>query len=1087
MTGAGSLLTAADIRMGDSFFDGFGSGTGILTITDSGAVIADNLVFGIDDAGLGDYGTGILNIGSAVGDAAAAAGTLTVTSGELTTGNGTGVVNFNHTEMDYEFDLDITGAFDVNVYSGTTVLSGDSVYTGGTRVYGGVLEVNGGTLSDADVEISNGVGSDGAAVITGAGSTWTTADYFTVGSDSGTGTLTIEDGGALTSGFVTVGSSSGEGFALVTGAGSVLTSLGDFIVGEDSTGALTVSEGGEVVSDTLVFGDDGGAGELNVGAAVGDAAAGVGVLTIASGELETGTGTGIVNFNHTGVGYAFGLGINGAFDVNHYAGETALGAASDYTGETTVYGGLLSLEGGVTAADGGVTVGTGVGSDGAVLVTGAGSVWTTGDMLVGADGGEGLLTIAAGGVAEAGGDAVVGTDASSLGAVVVTGTDSLWDIADTLYIGIESGDGTLTVEDGGTVTSAKGYVGVGLGSNGHALITGTGSSWTTTGDLMVGTEEDDADITIEDGAVVNTGGDAVVGEGAGSVGTATVTGTGSAWNVTGDLAVGIDGGDGTLTVSDDGTVESATGQVGAGGTGMALITDTGSIWTVTGDLDIGDDGTVVVADAGEVAADGINIDAGGLLGGDGFVTGNVTNGGTVRPGILGGGFKTLTITGDYTGADGLLYLRTALGDDSSPSDILVIDGGHATGSTGIFIVNTLPDCCSGAATAGDGILIVDAQNGAIIDSDAFTLAEPVEAGIYTYNLFQGMGGDLFLQSSGLRPIIAAYGAAPGLALQFAEDALGNVHDRLDPPEEKAETRYSLNGDLRSTEFAEGVWMRAFGSRRKVDTGSALGAAYKGSTAGVQVGKDIWRRENANGSRDHAGIYLAQGHADADATSNLGNAGDISLDATAAGAYWTRHGKSGVYAALSGQYARIHALKVKSGTTSISPGGDSFGASAEIGKTFRLRGAVMLEPSAQVMYQHTRFDADNDGAATVRIDDLDALTARLGLRASRAVRLAGGNTLEPWTRLDLLHKETDDTTVTVAGDRFTTPGGGTQAEIKLGITLTAAERRRRTTFGVITHKPTPPPWALFAATSYLHDIAGPGTQAVSVQIGAKVCW
>nr|WP_254898798.1 autotransporter outer membrane beta-barrel domain-containing protein [Stenotrophomonas sp. NA06056] len=93
-----------------------------------------------------------------------------------------------------------------------------------------------------------------------------------------------------------------------------------------------------------------------------------------------------------------------------------------------------------------------------------------------------------------------------------------------------------------------------------------------------------------------------------------------------------------------------------------------------------------------------------------------------------------TVRGNYRGDGGGLYLRTVLGTDNSISDRLVIDGGAATGTTGIGVLNAGG---SGAATLVDGILLVQALNGATTAPGAFSLFAPVSAGAYEYFLFKG--------------------------------------------------------------------------------------------------------------------------------------------------------------------------------------------------------------------------------------------------------------------------------------------------------------------------------------------------------------
>ncbi|WP_270994781.1 autotransporter outer membrane beta-barrel domain-containing protein, partial [Listeria seeligeri] len=83
---------------------------------------------------------------------------------------------------------------------------------------------------------------------------------------------------------------------------------------------------------------------------------------------------------------------------------------------------------------------------------------------------------------------------------------------------------------------------------------------------------------------------------------------------------------------------------------------------------------------------------------------------------------------------GGVYLKTVLGADDSASDTLVFDGGTATGSTGIGILNVGG---GGAATRTDGILVVQALNGATTAPGAFSLFAPVAAGAYEYFLFKG--------------------------------------------------------------------------------------------------------------------------------------------------------------------------------------------------------------------------------------------------------------------------------------------------------------------------------------------------------------
>lgn len=100
------------------------------------------------------------------------------------------------------------------------------------------------------------------------------------------------------------------------------------------------------------------------------------------------------------------------------------------------------------------------------------------------------------------------------------------------------------------------------------------------------------------------------------------------------------------------------------------------------------------------------------------------------PPTLASSYKTLVV-GSYTGQGGMIGLNTFLGADGSPSDRVVIDGGSATGQTGLRITNAGGP---GALTLGDGIQVVDAIHGGSTSPGAFALSQRVVEGPYEYRL-----------------------------------------------------------------------------------------------------------------------------------------------------------------------------------------------------------------------------------------------------------------------------------------------------------------------------------------------------------------
>jgi len=145
-----------------------------------------------------------------------------------------------------------------------------------------------------------------------------------------------------------------------------------------------------------------------------------------------------------------------------------------------------------------------------------------------------------------------------------------------------------------------------------------------------------------------------------------------------------------------------------------------------------------------------------------------------------------------------IIFNTYLGDDSSPSDLLILDGRTAgltaTGQAKITVNNTGGP---GAQTTADGIKLVQVENNATTADDTFTLASRVAAGAYEYDLFKnGVGADAadgnwYLRSIKkqkstdpeeppvIRPEVPAYLAN----MRAVSDLfMMNLHDRLGEPQ-----------------------------------------------------------------------------------------------------------------------------------------------------------------------------------------------------------------------------------------------------------------------------------------------------------------
>ncbi|MGA8991225.1 MAG: autotransporter domain-containing protein, partial [Rhodoplanes sp.] len=200
VTGAGSIWNSFPaLRIGGSTLNtGFGvlpgPGTGTLTIADGGTVsVAGGAGTAIVAEPVGS--TGILNIGAAADNAAVAPGFLSAAMVQFGLGNG--ALNFNHTATDYVFAPLIAGNGSVNVFSGTTILTAGSTYTGLTTINGGALIVNGSIASSALTTVNGGVlggvGTVGNTLIN-AGGTFAPGPQNAPGSMTVAGNLAFQPG-----------------------------------------------------------------------------------------------------------------------------------------------------------------------------------------------------------------------------------------------------------------------------------------------------------------------------------------------------------------------------------------------------------------------------------------------------------------------------------------------------------------------------------------------------------------------------------------------------------------------------------------------------------------------------------------------------------------------------------------------------------------------------------------------------------------------------------------------------------------------------------------------------------------------------
>lgn len=422
-------------------------------------------------------------------------------------------------------------------------------------------------------------------------------------------------------------------------------------------------------------------------------------------------------------------------------------------------------------------------------------------------------------------------------------------------------------------------------------------------------------------------------------------------------------------------------------------------------------------------------------------------------------YKTVT-TGNYVGSGSSLTLNTFLGDDSSPSDKLIVNGGTATGTTAVTIHNTTGP---GAATSANGVQIVQALNGASTASNAFTLANELRPGAFYYELFHGglngnNANDWYLRSSfeieapppggggggssetpgevarpgvpqgpeivlpvdpppqplvpgTLYPIIgpelSTYGVVQPLARQMGLTTLGTLHERI------GDTLTLQNAGNEGEGLARSAWGRIVGEQIDNRYLAYSNAGANGQLLGIQAGLDVWRGSLAAGHRDVGGFYFAYANSNAATDGLVTNAaatgyvqtqtGRINLNGYSIAGYWTHYGPTGWYldAVLQGTF---YDGEANTQATSLPTEGSGVATSLEAGYPIPLSfgPGFVLEPQLQIIWQHVSFDAKSDGLGRIDLGSTSGATGRIGVRGQWNIESGDDRLWQPYGRINLWH-------------------------------------------------------------------------------------
>ncbi|MFC7398203.1 autotransporter-associated beta strand repeat-containing protein [Chelatococcus sp. GCM10030263] len=629
----GTLNTTADITSGR-----------IVTLDGAGTFLADagtTATFTGDMTGAGALtkdGAGTLVV---AGDASHSGGT-TITAGTLQVGDGAtsgslvgnvinnGTLALNRSD-EVTFAGLVSGTGDLQqIGTGTTILTGDSTYTGGTTIASGTLQLgNGGTSGSITGDVAND------------------------------GTLVVNRSDALT----LDGVISGSGDLQQSGTGTTIL-----------TGDSTYTGGTTIASGTLQLGDGGTSGSItgdvtNNGTLVfnrSDAVTFAGVIS-GSGDLRH-IGDGITTLTATNT-YSGGTAIDGgtlriSTDANlgDAAGGLSFNGGTLNTTADVASGRDVALAGaGIFLTDAGTstTLTGGISGAGALTKDGAGTLVVAGDASH-----SGGTTITAG-TLQVGDGATSGTLA---GDVTNNGTLAFNRSDDVTFAGVVSGTGDLQQIGTGTtiLTSDSSYTGGTTIASGTLQLGDGGTSGSITGDVTNnGTLAfDRSDAVTFDGLITGTGGVNQIG-----AGMTTLTADNAYAGPT-DIQAG------TLLVNGDQSGATGLTSVESGAT-------LGGMGTLGGDVTVSDGGAISPGSSG---------DAPGTLTVNGNVAlsgASVLNYNFGQANVPGGAFNDLlTVHGDLT-LDGILNVTTTVGGSFDPGIYRVISYDGTLTNNGLA-VGTIP-------------------------------------------------------------------------------------------------------------------------------------------------------------------------------------------------------------------------------------------------------------------------------------------------------------------------------------------------------------------------------------------------------------
>ena len=150
-------------------------------------------------------------------------------------------------------------------------------------------------------------------------------------------------------------------------------------------------------------------------------------------------------------------------------------------------------------------------------------------------------------------------------------------------------------------------------------------------------------------------------------------------------------------------------------------------------------------------------------------------------------------------------------------------------------------------------------------------------------------------------------------------------------------------------------------------------------------------------------------------------------------------------------------------------GNGVTASLEGGYPFKLSDNWVLEPQAQIIWQHISLDDQEDEFSDIAFDADDGWTGRVGVRLQGNYQTSSG-LFQPYVKANLWHSFKTKDSVKFGGDDIVTEGENTSLELGGGIVHSFNKSV-----------------SAFAVADYTFDIDGDKREVFEGNIGLKVSW